>query len=374
MKKHTTVCLQNHFFAEKERVLVTHGGLRVSVFRYDTSVAAIKVSNQKGEIILLPYQGQQIWRCRFFDRELTMKSMFEAPEPTQEYLRTYGGFFLHCGASAMGVPSKADAHPLHGELPNAPYQQAFVSCGEDERGAYVVVGGQYEHKVAFNHRYLAEPAVKMYEDSAMLDVSMAITNLLKTEMDVMYLAHINFRPVDHAELVYTADYDAEHVRVSVNVPEHIKTSVPIERFKEFLHALQKDPALHHRLDPDALYDPEVVMAIQYKADADGMAHSMQVHPDGCADYVGHRPSQLDQALRWIARTPDQDALGLVLPANTGNGGFLAEKAAGNIQKLAAGKTARFDLRVGLLSPEEVKRMNGKIKAIKHGKRTGDADR
>ena len=81
-----------------------HGGLRASVFRYEPSVAAVRVSNRKGEIILLPYQGQQIWRCRFFDRELTMKSMFEAPEPTQAYLRTYGGFFLHCGAISDIIP------------------------------------------------------------------------------------------------------------------------------------------------------------------------------------------------------------------------------------------------------------------------------
>jgi len=356
--------LHDSFFSDKERIFLDYEGLQVSLFRYDTSVAAVKINNRRGEIIILPYQGQQIWRCRFDGRELAMKSIFDAPEPTIDYLKTYGGFLLHCGATAFGVPAKADVHPLHGELPNAPYQVAHVSCGQDGKGHYIAVGGEYEHRVAFNCHYLAAPVIKIYENSTLLDVSMTINNLLSIDMDIMYLAHINFRPIDYAELVYSADYDAAHVQVNVNVPEHIKTNVPIDKFKAFLKQLKENPVMHHRLTPDMLFDPEVVMSIQYKADDNGVAHSMQVHPDGYADYVGHRPSQLDQALRWIARNPDQDALGLVLPSNSGNGGYLAEKAKGNVKKLAAKKNVRYDLQVGLLSPDETETMKTVIQNCK----------
>lgn len=364
MSDNVMVHLNDFFFTGKERTLLEFDGITVSLFRYETSVAALRVRNRRGEIIFLPYQGQQVWSCVFDDRNITMKSMFTQPEHTQDYLRTYGGFLLHCGATAMGVPSKEDTHSLHGELPNAQYQDAFLSSGRDDSGSYVVVGGQYKHTVAFNHNYLAKPTVKIYSDSTLLYVSMQITNLKRTEMELMYMAHINFCPVDHARLVYSADYNPDNVKVSVNIPAHIKTSASIEDFKNFLYKLEKNPELHHNMDPDSLFDPEVIFSIQYRTDEIGMAHNMQVHPDGYADYVAHYPAQLDQAIRWIARTPDQDSLGLVLPANTGNGGYLAEKAAGNIKIIGAGETVRFDLKVGLLNPEEAGRMMVKIEEIK----------
>jgi len=292
-----------------------------------------------------------------------MKSAFGEPVMTDEYLKNYGAFLLHCGATAFGVPSVNDSHPLHGELPNAKYQEAFLNAGGDERGPFVEISGRHEYKVAFNHHYAASPKIVIYENSALLDVSMAIKNLRNTPMDLMYLAHINFRPADFAELVYTAPYDLEHVRVNVNVPKHIKTGVPIEDFIDFLKRLKENPSLHHIMDPAALFDPEAVMTIDYDSDEEGLAHSLQVHPDGTADYVAHIPNQLNQSLRWIARTPNEDALGLVLPANSGNGGYLAEKAAGNVKSLAAGEEAKFDLRMGLLNAAEADDMLRKVKNI-----------
>ncbi len=60
-----------------------------------------------------------------------------------------------------------------------------------------------------------------------------------------------------------------------------------------------------------LYSKDMTtIAIQSMTDADGDAHSMQIHPDGYADYVSHRPEELEHGLRWISRTEDEDALGL----------------------------------------------------------------
>ena len=293
-------------------------------------------------------------------REQTMKSMFAEPIATQNYLGTYGGFYLHCGATAIGVPSQIDTHPLHGELPNAPYQSAYLLAGTNSKGKYITIGGLYEHILAFNHHYLAEPRVTIYEDSGILDISMQITNLLKVPMELMYLGHLNFRPVDHSELVYSADYDPEHVEVNINVPAHMKTSVPIEVFKDFLHKLKENPVLHHHVDPDALFDPEVTMYIDYNADENGVAHSMQIHPDGYADYAAHYPAQLPRTIRWISRSPDQDAMGLVLPATSGNNGFIAEYAAGNFITLPPGETQSFDIKAGLLTPDEAAEMKKHI--------------
>jgi len=355
--------LYDRYFTEKERAVASSGEFTVSAFRYDSGVAALRLNNSRGGITVLPFQGQQVWRCDFDGRELTMRSTFDEPVNTTEYLATYGAFLLHCGATAVGVPSKEDTHPLHGELPNAPYKSAHIAFGSDEAGDYAEIGGLYNYKVAFNHNYTAEPSVRLYTGSAILNVEMRITNLKGTDMEVMYMEHINFRPVDGAVLEYSADYTPEAVAVNVNIPEHIKSSAPIGEFIEFLHKIKNDPVLHHKLTPDARFDPEAVFRIKYRADADGFAHSMQIHPDGSADYAAHDTAMFDQPIRWIARTPDHDAMGLVLPMNTGNGGYLHEKAEGNIKSVGTGECAVFRTKMGLLTPAEAKEMLKKINGI-----------
>ena len=106
------------------------------------------------------------------------------------------------------------------------------------------------------------------------------------------------------------------------------------------------------LAPELTFDPEVVFAIDYLADDAGWAHSMQVHPDGSADFIRHRPEQLDTGVRWICRTPDQDALGIVLPATAEPEGYTAEKAKGNIKVLPAGATFLCEMEAGVLSAAE----------------------
>jgi hypothetical protein len=348
------------FFAEREKTLVEHGSLSASTFLFDSGVCGLRMKNDLGQLVLLPFQGQQIWSAEFGGRELTMKSMFDEPRPTCEYLETYGGFLLHCGATAMGVPSKEDTHPLHGELPNAPYQAAYLVIGQDEQGSYIGLGGQYRHTVAFNHNYLAEPLVKLHAGSTLFTVTMTITNLKRLEMELMYLAHVNFRPVDNGRLVYSAPCDPEHVRVRSSIPSHIR---PPEGYREFLTELKDHPERHNLLASGLAFDPEVVFFIDYLTDEAGWAHSMQVHPDGSADYIGHRPDELDHGVRWISRTADQEALGIVLPATAEPEGYLAERAKGNIKILPPKGEFHCELEMGTLAPDEAKRMEEKIARI-----------
>jgi hypothetical protein len=341
--------LQRSFFGEKERALVEFGTLRASAFRYDSGVCGIALANEFGSLLMLPFQGQQIWSARFRGRELTMKSMFGDPRRTDKYLETYGAFLVHCGAIAMGGPSAEDTHPLHGELPNAPYQTAFLVVGEDQLGDYIGVGGTYQHTVAFNFNYVAQPLVKLYAASSRFWVTMSIDNLKRSEMEFMYLAHINFRPVDGGRLLYTAQVGPESVRVRQNVPSHIH---PKQGYLEWLEELTRDPERHHLFAPGLAYDPEVVFYIDYLTDESGWAHSLHIHPDGSADYVRHRPDQLPKGIRWISRTPDQDALGLVLPATAEPEGYLAEKAKGNLQIIPPEGRFHFELEIGALTPSE----------------------
>jgi hypothetical protein len=186
---------------------------------------------------------------------------------------------------------------------------------------------------------------------------MTVINLKQSEMELMYLAHANFRPVDNGRLVYSAPCTPEHVRVRRSIPSHIK---PPPGYVEFLDELEGQPEKHNVLAPELPFNPEVVFFIDYLADGEGWAHSMQIYPDGGADYVRHRPDQLDTAVRWISRTGDQDALGLILPATAEPEGYLAEKSKGNIKVLLPQGEFHFELEMGTLTPAEAQRVEEKV--------------
>lgn len=352
-------------FRSKEMPLVEWGSLLASGFLFETGVEALRLKNEVGELILLPFQGQQVWSATFHGRNLTMKSMFDAPHPTRNYLETYGGFNLHCGFTAMGVPAAGDSHPLHGELPNAPYAKAWVLTGEDEKGKFIGLSGEYQHTVAFSFNYVARPLVKLYAGSSIFTIAMEITNLKQSPMEYMYMAHVNFRPVDNGRLVYSAEATPKHVRVRRSIPSHVR---PGPGFVEYLDELAQHPEKHHVLAPGMPFDPEVVFFIDYETDADGWAHSMQIHPDGTADYIRHKPAELEKGVRWICRTPDQDALGLILPSTAEPEGFGAEKAKGNVKVLPGGATYRCTFDCGMLAGGEVGEMEGRIGEIVRGDR------
>jgi hypothetical protein len=351
-------------FSEKEKVILSAASLTASVFRYPSGVCGLRMQNEQGALVMLPFQGQQIWSAEFGGRNLTMKSMFDDPHPTQVYLENYGGFLLHCGATAMGVPTAQDTHPLHGELPNAQYEQAFLVLGEDERGTYLGLGGRHRYTVAFSHNYLAEPLVKLYAGSSVFLAAISITNLKQSQMELMYLAHINFRPVINGRLVYSACCTPQTVRVRSSIPSHIR---PGPGYAEFLQELKSHPEKHHVLLPELMFDPEVVFTIDYLADEKGWAHTLQVHPDGSADYVAHRPDQLDKGVRWICRTADQEAIGIVLPATAEPEGYLAEKAKGNLKILPAQGRFTCEMLVGALKPAQSKEMQASIDHILRSK-------
>ena len=339
--------LARAMFGERERPLASMGGFSLSTFRFDSGIEALRVRNRRGEILVLPFKGHQIWRAAFDGRDLTMKSMFDEPVPTTTYLETYGAFFIHCGITGMGPEGPEDRHPLHGELPNAPFQKGWVLL--DEAAGTVTIAGSYQYTVAFSTNYLATSEYVMGEKSALLDVSLRVDNLKKTPMDLMYLAHANFRPADNGELVYTAPYTAEAVRVRRSIPGHI---TPKPGYPEFLAELAANPVIHHRLKPELGFDPEVAFTIDMKPDKAGFAHALQKRPDGTADYIRYRPEQAAKCIRWICRTPDQDAIGMAFPATAEVEGYAAEKRKGNIVVLDGGKSWRVDMRLGLLTAAE----------------------
>jgi hypothetical protein len=91
---------------------------------------------------------------------------------------------------------------------------------------------------------------------------------------------------------------------------------------------------------------------------------MQLHPDRSADFVSHRPEELGHVVRWMSRTGDEDALGMALPATAGADGYTAEKAKGNVKRLAPQATFRCRLEFGALSPKEATEVQREIEALR----------
>jgi hypothetical protein len=353
----TTIHLYKHTFSEQKRVLLETPDFTATTYTYPSGVQALQLENNHGHLILLPFQGQQIWDAVLSGRRLTMKTMFEDPKPTQNYLENYGGLLLHCGITAMGVPSSSDTHPLHGELPNAPFQTAILKLGSDENGHYIALSGTYQHTVAFAHNYIATPEIRFYANSTTVNIQLSIKNLKNSPMDLMYLAHLNLRPINEAELIYSAIISPQTIRIRSSIPSHVKIS---DEALQQLEQLKHNPELHHKLTTGISYDPEIVFIIDYHADQNGWAHSLQIHPDGSADYVTHRPNQLPVGVRWLTRTPDQDGLGLVLPATAEPLGYNHEKAAGRIISLAARATWNCEYQLSVLSANQVPDIKNKV--------------
>ncbi|MCB1499764.1 MAG: DUF4432 family protein [Bauldia sp.] len=359
----TVIALRPEFFGEAERPLATHGELSAATFRYASGVEGLRIRNAVGQIDLLPFQGQQIWDAVFRGRSLTMGSMFPEPRPDAGYLETYGAFFIHCGVTAMGNPGAGDTHPLHGELPNARFDTAELVVGEENGVPYMALTGTWRHAVAFAHNYVATPTITLRGGSSRIGVDLVVSNLKSKPMELMYLAHINFRPVDGATVIDAVPDDLDHIRVRTMIPSNF---VQPEQHKVLLAEVLADPSRHRAIVPGREIDPELVMTLAYPSDAEGWAETMQLHPDGSADFVRHRPAELPKGVRWMTRWGDQDAIGIVLPATADPDGYTAEKAKGNVREIPPGGVFRCSMEFGALDADEASAMRGRIEAMRKG--------
>jgi hypothetical protein len=350
--------IERHFFTEKEQTMLEYEGLKVTLFIYESGVEAVRLSGDQGSVVVLPYMGQMIWDAELAGRRLTMGSMFDQPKLTDFFLHTYGCFMMHCGALRMGCPGPQDTHPLHGELPCAPYRDVSVRFGTDERVPYLCITGTYEHDLAFTAHYRAQPEVRMWSGSSLLDISMNIENRSRYPMDLMYMCHINYRPVDHGRIVQSLPWDSDHMVLRTSIPEHVTVS---KKFLAFMDRVQADPSLTQVLKPDDEYRPEMAIFMKgLMTDEQGFCHFMQVHPDGTADYVGYRPDLMDHPSRWIMRTGEQEALGIALPSTCDPEGYAAEKKKGHLREVPGDSSLSLKMRTGVLDRSKTAEMEDHI--------------
>ena len=342
-------------FTPVEAVVARFGAFTVSAFRYHSGVAALRVRNAVGEVVILPFQGQQVWDAQFHGRRLTMRSMFDEPQATRDYLRSYGALLLHCGGTAMGNPGPDDRHPLHGELPALPLTEAWLECGRDADGPFLDVAGEGHDVLAFSHDFVARPRLRLREAGGTIEVDLTVENRAGTTLPFMYLAHINFLPADGATLHDAADDGSIVVQQHADIPADAR---------DYHDRVNADPASHRTVQPGTAVLPELVLTMKVAAGTDGWTHMLQQHPGGGGDFVSYRPSELPCAVRWMTRGPNQDALGLVLPATAPPDGLAAARRAGQLVEVAPGASFHTRYRFGALDQSAADQLVTTIAALR----------
>jgi len=138
-------------------------------FCLTAGVHGLRIVNTVGNVVLLPFQGQQVWSCNFHDRELTMNQYYSTCSNDRLLFHIWRiSFALRCNCNGRAISKR---HPSASwRASNAPYQKANLQIGSDENGRYIALGGKYHYMVAFNHNYIAEPLLKVYENSSVMDI------------------------------------------------------------------------------------------------------------------------------------------------------------------------------------------------------------
>lgn len=332
------VLLRRSFFGDAEQVLLAYAGLSASLFRYRTGIDAVRLSNGRGHVVVLPYMGQIVWDAVFDGVKLGMHSMFREPRSATTIVDTYGALMYHAGLLRNGVPTAEDTHALHGEFPVAPMTAAGLACGTDERGAWIAVTGNYEHAVGFGAHYVATPRVVLRAEPT-FDIVMAVENLSAKPMDLMYLCHVNFAFVKDGRIVQPVAFTPDNIVTRTAVPSFV---TPTEAFRTFLNAVAADPARLEVLREPERYDPEQVCYIKnLKPGADGRVQFAMLRPEGDAFSIAYDPVALPHTIRWIFDSGDQSVAAFAMPGTCEPEGYTAETRKGNVRSLAAGTRETF---------------------------------
>ena len=344
------VSLRRSQFAEKERECVRAGGLSASLFRYDTGIEAIRLSNARGSVVVLPYMGQIVWSATFDGVELAMQSMFREPRPAKVIVETYGCLAYHAGLLRNGVPSPADTHVLHGEMPCAEMDEAGISCGSDAHGPWIAATGSREYAMGFGAHYLATPRVVLRPGEAGCEIVMEVENLSAAPMDLMYICHVNFAFAEGARIVQSVPFTPEHVVTRTVIPGHV---TPTPDYRALLAALAADPGRMRRLTEPERYDPEQVFYIKgLKRGADGLVHFLMERREGDAFAISWDLEVMPHTIRWILANSDQRVAAFAMPGTCEPEGYTAEKRKGNVRALAGGGKADFRTRVDYIDAKQ----------------------
>jgi hypothetical protein len=332
-----TIELQREFFKESSKVIFRNDEFTVSLFRYPSGIEAIDLTNSRGRMVVLPYMGQIIWDLEFDGVDLKMKNMFSQPKKADGIIDTYGCFAFHSGLIRNGCPGPDDDHELHGEMPCAEMDRAWLEITDEG----IKVCGETEYVKGFGHHYLACPSVEMFNGEVFIKMSMNVKNLSGTEMPLQYMCHTNYAYLENAVMKQNIPDNAFTLRESV--PDHVK---PTEKWLDYNKKLLRGEETLTVLNQPDMYDPEIVFFADELDRYQEEAEFEMVSPDGVTFFTRFSTAELNYATRWLLHNSDQQVGAFVLPATCRPEGFLAAEKSGTLIKLGAGEERSFTVVTG----------------------------
>jgi hypothetical protein len=348
------IYLRQSFFSEKEKTLLENDRFKVSIFNFASGVEAVRIRTMLWEMVWLPFLGQQIWDFSVNGQSIKMVSPVSTPSQGVPFTQNYGALFLHCGISGMGNPAPRDSHPLHGELPDAPFQDAWVIF----EGDCLVLGGNYAYRNTHGICYDFSPQIVLDHQKSWFSIKCSLTNNRQKSMPYQYLAHINLLPGYDDQIISTAVLTPKNVEIRKNPPLEEKAANAYESFFKY----QSDnPIDLNSIKASHIYDPEMVLWFSKdKPISDKWCYTLLQKNKTEALFVGYNPETLDHAIRWIFITSEMQAAGIMLPATSETEGFMKETEKGNIKFLQPEASVCFEFQTGKIIDDELLSLKAKL--------------
>ncbi|WP_418114346.1 aldose 1-epimerase family protein [Vibrio scophthalmi] len=331
-----TIPLYKEQFGKEKTLIAQSASFEINTFTYNSGIQAVEIKNSKGHLVVLPFMGQMIWDAEFLGTDLCMKNMFSEPKHAKSIVETYGCFAFHAGMIRMGCPTPQDDHVLHGEMPCAAMDSAWLEISENA----VMIKGSYEYVMGFGDHYLAQPSVSLAKDASLFDIQMSVKNLATVPMPLQYMCHINAAYFDNA--VMTQNIPDHALQLRETVPAHVQ---PNEQWLAYNESL-KTSAPIQTLNTPEMYDPEIVYCMdnisQYAKRA---VFNMTIGDKQMVTEFS--TDEFNSATRWILCSGDQQVAAYALPATCRPEGFLTAKEKGTLIYLQPHEERCFTVRTGI---------------------------
>ncbi|WP_411916266.1 aldose 1-epimerase family protein [Vibrio sp. 1567] len=334
-----TIPLSKAQFNQQEEILIQSEHFKVSGFKYHSGIEALKIENTQGYLTILPYMGQMIWDAQFLGEDLCMKNMFSEPKPSNEIVATYGCFAFHSGLIRNGCPSPEDDHPLHGEMPCANMDKAWLEIDEHQ----ITITGEYEYVMGFGNHYLATPSVSIKKDASIFEIKMKVQNLASVPMPLQYMCHMNTAYFPQAKMVQ--NIPASAVKLRESIPSHVK---PTPQWLDFNEALKMQASPIEQLATPEMYDPEIVYFMDNLSQYTNEAKFEVDIANGKRLITRFNTAELNYATRWILYNGDQKVGAYVLPATCRPEGYLSAKENGTLIHLQPKEVREFTVTTGIV--------------------------
>lgn len=333
------ITLAHAMFKDKYWELYKDDNFKIETYTYSTGVEALKISNNRGYLTVLPYYGLIIWDAVFDGIKLKEKDGFTEPHYGKQIADTYGAFEFTSGLLGNRNPAPDDTHVQHGEFATAHMDHSFIELGEDT----ITVKSDYEYIKGFGDHYHATPSVTIHKSSGLFDIRQHVKNLSKCNpMTLQYMCHLCYAYKNNATLTSNIPDNAFMLRTSI--PAHVH---PTPTWIKFTDELKKSGKPITNLDDPNNYNPEIVFFTKDLRDYVKEAEFRMKFDKDHEFLTRFDTKNLPIVTRWILYNADQQVAAFALPGTSTPEGRNAAKKAGTLIMLKPQETIDFHVITGL---------------------------